>query len=101
MYRSSRSVWKIPYVPKFFLSKTFFKFRKFITTVRNVTITRKFRRKKIRVYSGRTFKRILRMRKHMRGYKLGAFIGTKVFGRMIAKSMARKQKQKKLDKKKK
>jgi len=48
--------------------------------VRNITITRKFRRKMIHLYSGQVFKKRL-MRRAMRGYKLGAFTMTKIFGR--------------------
>jgi ribosomal protein S19 len=100
MTRSGRSIWKIPYVHPLFLTKKFFKSKWFITRVRNITVTRKFRRKMICIHNGRVFiKR--RMRLAMRGYKLGAFIMTKIFGRWIAKSMAIKAKRKKQDKKKK
>jgi len=100
MSRSGRSIWKIPYVHPLFITKKFFKSKWFITRARNLTITRKFRRKMICLYSGRVFKKRL-MRLSMRGYKTGAFNMTKIFGRWIAKSMSLKAKRKKQDKKKK
>jgi ribosomal protein S19 len=70
----------MPYMHPLFLTKKFFKSKFFITRARNVTITKKFRRKMICLYSGKVFKKRL-MRLAMRGYKLGAFNMTKVFGR--------------------
>jgi ribosomal protein S19 len=100
MVRSTRSIWKVPYINKLFLGNNFFKSKEFLTTVRNVTLTRQFRKKKILLLSGKVFKKV-KVKVSMIGYKLGAFTTTKIFGRMIAKSMLIKARQKKQDKKKK
>lgn len=93
-------MWKVPYVHPIFFGKKFVKSKNFHSFFRNVTITKIFIGKRIRLYAGNT-KKSFNIRKLMLKFKLGDFSITKIFGSAIARSMANKEKRKKEDKKKK
>lgn len=95
-----RSGWKLPFINNIFLSNLFFKSSNFITSMRSCTILPHFIGKKIRIYSGRTWKSLI-VNKFMVGMKLGEFSISKIFGSAISFSMALKAQRKKEDKKKK
>lgn len=89
-----RSVWKIPYVSPCFFSKIFFEELKELKTFsRNSLITDFFLKKKILIYSGRSWVK-LTVQKAMVGFKLGEFSITKIMGSAISASMLKKNKEK-------
>lgn len=95
-----RSSWKLPFVSLIFFDKKKFKSNDVKFNHRNSTITLKFLKKKMSIYSGKIWKTIV-PRTIMLGHKLGAYSFTKIFGRAIGQSMALKIIRKKEDKKKK
>lgn len=89
-----RSVWKIPYVSPCFFSKNFFEeFKEFKTFSRSSLITDFFFKKKVLIYSGRSWVK-LNVQKSMVGLKLGEFSITKIMGSSISVSMFKKNKEK-------
>lgn len=89
-----RSVWKIPYVSPCFFSKIFFEEVKELKSFsRNSLITDFFLKKKILIYSGRSWVK-LTVQKTMVGLKLGEFSITKIMGSAISASMLKKNKEK-------
>ena len=89
-----RSVWKVPFVSPNFFSKNFFdELKELKTYSRGSLITEFFLKKKILIYSGKSWVKLL-VQKPMLGLKLGEFSITKIMGRAISASMAKKNKEK-------
>jgi len=93
-----RSKWKLPYVSYIFFKKDFLDFSQFNTRIRNSCITEAFVDKRFRVYSGSKFLSFV-ITNGMIGKKLGEFSISKILGRNVYLSKARKQKAKKKKKK--
>jgi ribosomal protein S19 len=89
-----RSVWKVPFVSPCFFSQNFFEEAKEIKTFcRSSLITDFFLKKKVLIYSGKSWVKLL-VQKPMIGLKLGEFSITKIMGKAISASMAKKNKEK-------
>lgn len=89
-----RSVWKVPFVSPCFFSQFFFDdTREFKTFSRSSVITDFFLKKKVLIYSGKSWVKLF-VQKPMIGFKLGEFSITKIMGRAISASMAKKNKEK-------
>lgn len=89
-----RSIWKVPFIAPCFFSKSFFDGSKEIKTFyRNSLITEFFLKKKILIYSGKSWVKLV-VQKPMVGLKLGEFSITKIMGSAISASMSKKNKEK-------
>jgi small subunit ribosomal protein S19 len=76
----ARSRWKVPYIATTFFVKQLSKTRRAIKTrIRNSTIASSLTSKSFYVYNGRKYLAVI-VKPSMKGFKLGEFSFTKVYG---------------------
>jgi len=91
MSRSSKSIWKIPYIHPIFWNKSSQSRLEIKTNMRKTTIPASFEGKTITIYNGRKYEPFL-MKEEMKGFKLGDFSFTKIIGINRGKKKGKKKK---------
>jgi ribosomal protein S19 len=82
-----RVAWKLPYTNYYFFSNRFKSASVFFTRDRRSTILNFFIKKKIKVYSGKSYITVNLDKSNFIGYNLGDFSFTKIRGSAITQSL--------------